>query len=216
MSYNLYLVIIYTGYFSMDKIISRKFFNDRAEQWDHTVRNNDPTKLRKMANMLDIKEDNWVLDVGTGTGVFVPYIAEKLNGKGKILCMDYAINMLIKANSKNQSKKTLSYICSEIENFSITDNRFDVATCYSTFPHFHNKSKALKNLKRLLKTGGVLYICHTASKETINDIHRNIPDFSDHLIPENEIMEQLLSDAGFSDINIDAKTDYYLTVAFNK
>ncbi len=83
----------------MDKRISRKFFNDQAEHWDDTARNNDPEKLRKMADRLGIDEDSCVLDVGTGTGVFIPYIAEKLNGGGKIISMDYAINMLLRADT---------------------------------------------------------------------------------------------------------------------
>ena len=199
----------------MDKIISRKFFNDRAEQWDNTVRNNDPAKLRKLANMLEIEENSCVLDVGTGTGVFIPYIAEKLNGNGKIICMDYAINMLFAADAKPKLKGNLCFICAEIETLGLEEGCFNVATCYSTFPHFHDKPQALKNLQRLLKPNGILYLCHTASKETINEIHRNIPDFYDHLIPENEEMNQLLSDAGFSNISIKASEDHYLATAIN-
>lgn len=200
----------------MDKSISRKFFNDRAEHWDETVRNNDPVRLQEMADRLSIEEGSWVLDVGTGTGVFIPYVSQMLNGRGRIICVDYAINMLLKAESKNHHGKRLDYICSEIESLKIKSNIFDVATCYSTFPHFHDKPKALTNLARLLKSNGILYICHTASKETINEIHRNIPDFQDHLLPQKEEMAQLLSNAGFSDILIDDNPDYYLVKAINR
>jgi ubiquinone/menaquinone biosynthesis C-methylase UbiE len=199
----------------MDKKISRKFFNDKAEHWDDTARNNDPEKLRKMVERLNIQEDSYILDVGTGTGVFIPYISEKLNGGGKIVSMDYAINMLFKANSKFQQNGHLRYICAEIETMHLVDRPFDVATCYSTFPHFHNKPQALKNLQSLLKSNGILYICHTASKETINEIHRSIPDFQDHIIPENDVMWQLLVDAGFTNIEINDDTDYYLVKAVN-
>ncbi len=95
------------------------------------------------------------------------------------------------------------------------ERSFDAATCYSTFPHFHDKPKALKNLKQLLKTDGILYICHTASKETINEIHRNIPDFQDHTIPDNTAMRQLLVNAGFTDISIKDERDSYLVTARN-
>lgn len=197
----------------MDKVISRKFFNDRAEHWDETVRNNDPEKLRKMADRLEIREDSCVLDVGTGTGVFIPYVAEKLNGGGKIISMDYAINMLLRADSKQPQNGKLQYICAEIETLRLAGVCFDAATCYSTFPHFHDKPRALENLRQLLATDGILYICHTASKETINEIHRNIPDFQDHTIPDNEEMRQLLENAGFSDIVIMDENDAYLVSA---
>ena len=200
----------------MDKKVSRKFFNERAEHWDETVRNNDPVRLQDMADRLNIGADSWVLDVGTGTGVFVPYISGKLNGSGKITCMDYAINMLFKAVDKNPRHDRLNYICSEIETLRFPQHIFDVAMCYSTFPHFHDKPKALRNLSNLLKIGGTIYICHTASKEAINEIHRNIPGFQDHLLPENGDIHQLLTEAGFSGVSVEDKEEYYLVTAINQ
>jgi demethylmenaquinone methyltransferase/2-methoxy-6-polyprenyl-1,4-benzoquinol methylase len=200
----------------MDKTISRQFFNDRAEHWDDTVRNNDAKKLRSMADRLDIKEANFILDVGTGTGVFIPYISEKLNGSGKIISMDFAINMLLKAQTKFGRSEKLDYVCAEIENLNLADVRFDAAVCYSTFPHFHDKPRALRNLTHLLKEDGTLIICHTASKETINAIHQNIPDFQDHLIPANKEMARLLEEAGYSQVRIEDQQDYYLVIARNK
>ena len=200
----------------MDKTISRQFFNDRAEHWDDTVRNNDAKKLRSMADRLDLKEANFVLDVGTGTGIFIPYISEKIDSSGKIISMDFAINMLLKAQSKFGRSGKLDYVCSEIESLNLGGAQFDAAVCYSTFPHFHNKPRALRNLTYLLKENGSLFICHTASKETINAIHQNIPDFQDHLIPANDEMTRLLEEAGFSQVQIDDQPDYYLVIARNK
>jgi demethylmenaquinone methyltransferase/2-methoxy-6-polyprenyl-1,4-benzoquinol methylase len=91
-----------------------------------------------------------------------------------------------------------------------------VAVCYSTFPHFHDKPRALRNLSNLLKVGGTIYICHTASKEAINQIHHNITGFQDHLLPENKETRQLLADAGFTDISIEDKEEYYLVSATNQ
>ena len=129
--------------------------------------------------------------------------------------MDFAINMLLKAQSKFASSEKLDYVCSEIEALNLGNAKFDAAVCYSTFPHFHDKPRALRNLFHLLKKDGTLFICHTASKETINDIHQNIPDFQDHLIPANEEMTRLLEEAGFSQIKIEDHEDYYLVIAKN-
>jgi len=195
----------------MDKRLSRDYFNSEAEHWDENVRNNDPIKLRAMANQLEIKPDDWILDVGTGTGVFIPYLAEKLNGAGKIFCADFAINMLLKALLKNS--KDIDYICTDIENPGIEERCFDVIVCYSTFPHFHDKPAALRYLSLFLKPGGSIYICHTTSRNTINGIHKNIPELQDHLIPGNIEMAQLLSVNGFSDISIQEDNSSYLAAA---
>lgn len=193
----------------MDKQISRKFFNDQAELWDKTARNNDPQKLQALADRLMIPEQAWVLDVGTGTGVFLPFIKEKVNHKSRIISMDYAYNMLPIAQSKNKNN-SIDYICAEIETLRCPPDSFDAAICYSTFPHFHEKPRALENIFNLLKQDGWLYICHTASRETINNIHLNIPDFHDHLIPDRWEMEQLLVQAGFSKFAISDQPNSYL------
>lgn len=196
----------------MDKKISRKFFNDRACTWDQTIRNNDPQQLTAMVQRLQIKPNAWILDVGTGTGVFIPYIIKSMNGNGRIVCVDYAINMLYQAQKKKLSSD-VAFICSEIETLHVFSNTFDTVICYSTFPHFHDKPSALGNIHRMMKPGADLYICHTASSQTINAIHRGIPDFSDHLLPDQEQMEKLLQDVGFIDVAVWDTANSYLAAA---
>lgn len=196
----------------MDKQISRQFFNDQAESWDKTVRNNDPQELRALADRLMIPEHAWVLDVGTGTGVFLPYLKEKVNHQSRIISMDFAFNMLAIARAKNKSN-SIDTICAEIETLHLSPDCFDTAICFSTFPHFHDKPRALRNIYTLIKRGGWLYICHSASREAINNIHLNIPDFHDHLIPEQREMEHLLTQAGFSRFIIQEQPDSYLVKA---
>lgn len=195
----------------MDKVISRKFFNDQAAHWDETVRNNDPARLRALAERLDFPENAQVLDVGTGTGVFLPFIRERVNHHRPIVCMDYAFEMLDIARQKDHQQA--EFVCAEIETLRFSPGLFDVAICYSTFPHFHDKPRALRNIYKLLKEGGRLYIGHTASREAINAIHAKIPDFNDHLLPEMTEMEALIKQAGFKDIRIIEKPDSYLASA---
>jgi ubiquinone/menaquinone biosynthesis C-methylase UbiE len=196
----------------MDKIISRDFFNQAAATWDATARNNDPEKLYKMVKRLNLPTDGWILDVGTGTGVFLPFIQREVNGKNRLVSMDYAINMLAIAKNKPAGKKG-HYLCAEIETLRFIDGFFDCVICYSTFPHFHDKPAAIKNIFNILKPGGRLYICHTASREFINQIHINMADFQDHLIPEDEEMRKLILVSGFNDPSIEACADSYLLTA---
>ncbi|WP_256218700.1 class I SAM-dependent methyltransferase [Neomoorella thermoacetica] len=54
------------------------------------------------------------------------------------------------------------------------DATFDEVICNSAFPHFPHKLKALKEMARVLKTGGRVIICHTAARETINNLHKSL------------------------------------------
>ena len=90
---------------------------------------------------------------------------------------------------------------------------FDAVVCYSSFPHFQDKPKALNVINRALERGGELFICHTSSRNTINGIHRQIPEVEKDLIPEEDEMRQLLLTTGFSEISIWDGDDRYLASA---
>jgi ubiquinone/menaquinone biosynthesis C-methylase UbiE len=192
--------------------MTQSYFNSQAEIWDEKIAEKDPEKLENMASRLDIQIDSTVLDVGTGTGVFIPFLLEKIGSKGKLICLDFAEEMLNKARAKG-FKGNIRYICADIMNNKFESGFSDAVVCYSSFPHFQNKPAALKEIFRLLKSGGKLFICHTSSREAINRIHRQIPGFSQHLIPGDTEMTSLFSNAGFSQINICSDSKSYLARA---
>jgi ubiquinone/menaquinone biosynthesis C-methylase UbiE len=196
----------------MDKRVSRLYFNNLAGTWDETARNNDPEKLRAMVKRLALPTEGWILDVGTGTGVFLPYIGEFMNGSSHLVSLDFAMNMVVIAKRK-QPGKEIRFVCAEIETLGFGGEIFDAVVCYSTFPHFHNKPLAIDNIYKFLKPGGFLHICHSASREKINQIHSKIVDLKDHLIPDDEEMKELLLASGFVDNDIDSRKDYYVVTA---
>jgi ubiquinone/menaquinone biosynthesis C-methylase UbiE len=197
---------------SMDKRVSRQYFNDLAGTWDETARNNDPEKLRALVKKLTLPANGWILDVGTGTGVFLPYIREYLNGSSRLFSNDFALNMITIAKRK-QPENNIGFICAEIEKLRFGSEIFDAVICYSTFPHFHDKTQAFSNIYKCLKPGGYLHVCHSASREQINEIHSKISDLKDHLIPDDREMKELLFATGFVDNEIDSNKDYYVVTA---
>jgi ubiquinone/menaquinone biosynthesis C-methylase UbiE len=192
--------------------LSKDFFDSRAATWDEQAAEKDTQKLEAMAARLVIEPGSSVLDVGSGTGVFVPYIMQKIGYQGTLVCLDYSGEMLKIAKAKG-FKGQISFVCSDIENNRIADNSFNVVVCYSVFPHFHDHLKALKEINRLLKKQGKLFICHTSSREHINSVHRNIPEISHHVFPENGDMRRMLKQAGFKDISISDGQENYLAEA---
>ena len=192
--------------------MSKDFFNSRAATWDDISAEKDISKLKTVVTRLDIKHGDTVLDVGTGTGVFVPLLLKKIGHEGILVCLDFADEMLKIAQTKG-FKGNISYLCADIENSCLADNSFDAVVCYSVFPHFDDKVKALKEIRRLLKKDGKLFICHTSSREAINEIHKSVPEVCNHLFPENEDTRRMLSEAGFEDIIISDGKEDYLVIA---
>jgi len=52
----------------------------------------------------------------------------------------------------------LELILAEAENIPVPDNNYDVVTLHHVFEHFENPLHALKEIKRILKPGGTLFI----------------------------------------------------------
>ena len=191
--------------------MSKDFFNSRAATWDEKAAEKDISRLEAMSARLDIKPGASVLDVGAGTGVFAPFLLKKIGSEGKLVCLDFAEEMLKIARAKG-FQGNISYLCADIENARLPDKSFDAVVCYSVFPHFRDKPKVLKKISRLLKDNRKLFICHTSSRQAINEIHRNLPEVCDHLLPKNEEIRRMLTGAGFRDISIsDGKDDYLVS-----
>jgi ubiquinone/menaquinone biosynthesis C-methylase UbiE len=188
------------------------YFNSKADIWDEKIAEKDFSKLENMAKNLYIQTGSKVLDVGTGTGIFIPFLLQKIGAKGELFCLDSAERMLEKARKKNFNGN-IEYVCSDISNTQLGDEIFDVVVCYSSFPHFRDKAKALVEIKRLLKKGGRLFICHTSSRVSINEIHQRIPELSKDIIPDKEEMWHLLSSAGFGQIDVRDEISSYLAMA---
>ena len=192
--------------------MSRMYFNGKAAIWDEIVAERDITKLQRMSQRLNIEPGSRLLDVGTGTGVFTPFLLSKVGRNGRIIALDFAAKMLERAGAKSFDGN-IDYLCADVTNIPLVDEIFDVVVCYSSFPHFQDKLTALTEINRVTKGGGKLLICHTSSRTEINEIHHEIPAVQNDLIPDKSEMQEILSTAGFIDIKIESNSESYLASA---
>jgi len=189
----------------------RAHFNQKAARWDETSSERDVTRLERMAKRLDIKLGSIVLDVGTGTGVFSPFLLREVGKGGRIVALDFARKMLRRARAKG-SNGNIDYLCADVTNIPLGNEIFDIIVCYSSFPHFQDKPRALAEMNRVIKRGGRLLICHTSSRASINKIHRQIPAVENDIIPDEGEMQIILLRAGFTGIKIDDSKSYLASV----
>ena len=192
--------------------ILRSYFNEKAASWDEIVAEKDVSKLERMAERLDIRSGAKVLDVGTGTGVFIPFLLSKVGNGGQILALDFAEEML-KISCTKRIRGEIYHLHAAVTHIPTRDEFFDVIVCYSSFPHFQDKKRACAEMNRVTRAGGRLLICHTSSRIVINEIHRQIPSVARDTIPDAGEMSYLLSSNGFTDIEIDDGDKSYLVRA---
>ena len=189
--------------------MTKAYFNQQAHIWDEKIAEKDTAKLERIANCLTIRPGATILDVGTGTGVFLPYLLDKVGMCGRIIALDHAEKMLAKAKAKGFSGNIV-YLCADVLAIPLTDETCDAVVCYSSLPHFPDKAQALREMKRLLKKGGGIFICHSSAREHINSIHRRIPTVQNDLLPDAIEMTILLTNAGFTEIKVEDTAENYL------
>ncbi len=182
----------------------KEYFDQIAEKWDNRP-NTEKEKsfAEKLVKSLKIKEGQKILDVGTGTGILIPQISKLIGSTGYMKAVDFSEGMVNICKAKFGDLANLSIDVADIEEISLPSSFFDYAICFGVFPHLQNKSKALGQLNRVLKSGGTLIIAHALSSKEIERIHAcSSPMVAHDMLPASHVMESMLVQAGFGQIQI--------------
>jgi len=147
------------------------FFIFIAEKWDSTI-NVDEERINKLLSQISITNGDSILDVGTGTGVLIPFY-NAINKDGKVTGVDISQGMLNIAKRKFTQLNNVKFKILDVENEFI-EEKFDKIVLYSMFPHLNNKVETIKKLvNNNLKENGKLLIAHSDSREFLNNLHIN-------------------------------------------
>ena len=181
----------------------KDYFDRHASSWDEMLKYEEKTsQLSEAVKWFELTKGDSVLDVGTGTGILLPLIRDAIGPKGVLIGFDFSIRMLEKAvHRKCSGEKIL--VNASVESLPFQPDLFDRIICFSAFPHFTDKAKALVEMVRVLKSGGFLFIAHLKSVEELNQFHRHLggPVANDFL-PHPERIRSLMTESGLGDVSI--------------
>ena len=196
--------------------MSRKaYFNEQANSWDERFCTPDLSSfLEKIVPQFGVEAGQNILDVGTGTGVLIPYLIRAVGPAGSVTAVDYSEKMVQICKTKHSHFKNVSVKLGDIEEDALPTESFDAVICFGVFPHLDNKENALRNISNILKAGGKLVIAHALSSEEIKTHHNNASSTVVHdMLPEETEMIQLLEQTGFTKISIKDEPGCYLCIA---
>ncbi len=193
----------------------KAYFNEAASTWDEKYDTPELASfLKELVPMFGLSSGQKILDVGTGTGVLIPYLIQAVGPSGSITAIDYAVEMIKICKSKYSHLKNVIISTQNIEKVILPSNTFDAVICFGLFPHIEKKEKALGNINRVLKKRGRLIIAHALSSTEIKARHidASLAVVRDTL-PEEREMIRLLNLAGFYDVYIKDEPGCYLCIS---
>jgi ubiquinone/menaquinone biosynthesis C-methylase UbiE len=148
-------------------------------------------KLRQMTvKLARLKPGDRVLEIGCGTGTLSLAAKAAVGPSGEAAGIDIAPEMVAAAGRKAARKGIdMSFQEASIAGIPFPDNRFDVVMC--SFMIFHMpedvRMKGFKEIWRVLKSGGHLFILDGASSDKRYDIRELEPVLKEDSFTEIEI-----------------------------
>ena len=188
-----------------------RFRGEFAVTWDERYQNQELTDfLSKLVPTFPLKRGQRVLDVGTGTGILIPFLVEAVGSTGHVTAIDFAEKMVEACKAKYVGLPNVNIVVQQVENLDFPSETFDAVTCFGLFPHLENKQKALNQMNRVLKPSGKLIIVHALSSKELKAHHRNAAVVAHDALPDETEMKQLLEQAGFIEVQITDKPGSYV------
>lgn len=144
-----------------------RFSEESKKAWDTASRNYDRLIVpkfmpftRALIDWANLHGGEEILDVACGSGLVCLQIAKDAKFKGPILGVDFSGQMVQIARSKAEAAgfKNLKLEEMDAENLKLPEARFDVVFCQLGLMLFANPSKALQEMRRVLKVQGRVFL----------------------------------------------------------
>lgn len=172
------------------------FFDGIAPDWDAMEVKSTPEKVRAILGLIGPRKGDHVLDLGTGTGVLVPYLSEMVGPEGEVTGVDISEGMLERARQKFGSLANVRFIKSDFEEENI-DGLYNLILLYCVFPHIHFPVETLRWLTSVnLAEGGRIVIAFPNDEKFVNAIHGEKRAPAD-MLPDAPELAARLRRAGF-------------------
>jgi len=154
-----------------------------------------------------LREGEVVLDLGSGGGFDCFLAAKAVGNSGKVIGVDMTSEMISKAreNAEKSGLGNVEFRLGEIESLPVADETVDVVMSNCVINLSPEKSKAFKEVFRILKSGGRLAISDVVATAPLpEDLREDIELHAGCIAGAALIteLESILEDAGFTNIQI--------------
>ncbi len=143
---------------SEHKLINEKKWNKRSETFDKKRFIYFRIFQKHIISLLNLKGNDYLLDVGCGTGWAVRYAANILKEGGEAYGIDLSPKMIERAKINSEAYTNAFFQVGNSEELRFGDNFFNYIICTNSFHHYYDPVKVLNEMRRVLKPQGRIYI----------------------------------------------------------
>jgi len=186
-----------------------EYFNSVARTWDSREKY-DEKKIRYILERAKVHRGDLVLDVGTGTGVLLPYLAKLVGPFGFIDAIDFSGEMLTVAHERHASLPLpVKFILADIENDPV-HTLYDRIILHNVLPNLERPMETIMRLYASNLTGaGSITIAHSCGREALNAANDSL-ELPTHELPPAQALASRLADAGLTVDYCEETPDLYI------
>ena len=156
-----------------------------------------------MRELLMLQEDDHVLEIGFGTGKLISEMARQTS-RGLVEGIDLSrlmVDMAKRRNRKYIAQGRVKIVLGDFDQVEYRDNDFDKICSANTIYFWPDAKYTFRKIQRILRPGGKLVLGFEDKAQLVKR-QLNTKVFSTY--DENDVA-QLLTDVGFSDVEIKSK-----------
>lgn len=163
----------------MEKSIKEQYKNDKNLNLRSNLHSYNINKVdwdKWCFNQIDFKKNSNILELGCGSGKFWRKNEEKIDASLGITLSDFSKSMLKIAKAKlKDSSYNFNFEEINAENIPYDDDTFDIVLAQHMIYFVPDIEKALSEIKRVLKPGGIFYVTANSceSMKELNELVNN-------------------------------------------
>ena len=130
--------------------------------------------------LASLKEDETVLDLGSGAGLDCFLAVKKVGAKGKVIGVDMTPEMIDKArdNAQKEGYENVEFRLGEIENLPVSDESIDIVISNCVINLSPDKRRVFDETFRVLRSSGRLMVSDIVLLKELPDFIKNSPEMN--------------------------------------
>jgi len=151
----------------------RALYNESVDIYDRRYHEIQGYKYQIILEHTEISDEQTILDVGSGTGLFFQFLQENSCNKYGI---DFSFKSLKRCQVKFNNNRDIQLICGDAEALPLRNGIFDTVLVITLFQNLPNPIKCLHQVKALCKKNGKIVLSFLKKKFSIERIQHVLKD----------------------------------------